>query len=253
MLDYALTDSAGNWNWRGTGVPVRANVWTHVVFGVVRSSNTLYIYVNGRWVYTSSGNTANVPSSGYNSTGGLTIGARENGPWNSKYTGSIDEVRLYNVSIASPAAAEAAMNTWGPGNASGLVGYWDFNEGSGSTIANSVTSPASGTSLTSPSAPTWTDVKSTTTTGPYVVTTFPRSYLTSAGGWTVPTGVTKVDALIIGGGGGGGNGSDGSGWSGGGGGAGGLATLSNSTVTPGSVQTVTVGGGGVRASSNSAP
>jgi hypothetical protein len=56
--------------------------------------------------------------------------------------------------------------------------------------------------------------------------------------WTVPAGVVKVDALIIGGGGGGGV------WVASGGGAGGMIDTSSLTVTPNSSISITVGGGG---------
>jgi hypothetical protein len=56
--------------------------------------------------------------------------------------------------------------------------------------------------------------------------------------WTVPTGVTKVEALAVGGGGGGGS------RIGGGGGGGGVVTQSNVSVTPAASVSVTVGAGG---------
>jgi len=60
--------------------------------------------------------------------------------------------------------------------------------------------------------------------------------------WTVPAGVTQVEALVVGGGGGGGNGTGG-----GGGGAGGVVYSSALTVTPGATLTIGVGSGGVSA------
>jgi hypothetical protein len=63
--------------------------------------------------------------------------------------------------------------------------------------------------------------------------------------WTVPSGVTSIDMVAVGGGGGGmvGRGSDGSG---GGGAGGGLAYCNNITVSPGDTFTITVGAGGNR-------
>lgn len=57
--------------------------------------------------------------------------------------------------------------------------------------------------------------------------------------WTVPAGVIRVDALIIGGGGGGGS------WVGAGGGAGAMIDTTSLTVTPGASISITVGDGGV--------
>ena len=65
--------------------------------------------------------------------------------------------------------------------------------------------------------------------------------------WTVPAGVTQVEALVVAGGGGGGNGT-----AGGGGGAGGVVYNSALTVTPGSTYTIGVGGGGIGCLTNGA-
>ncbi len=62
--------------------------------------------------------------------------------------------------------------------------------------------------------------------------------------FTVPTGVTSVDAVAVGGGGGGGNGICNQMWAGGGGGGAGLAYGNSISVTPGQTITVTVGAGG---------
>ena len=64
---------------------------------------------------------------------------------------------------------------------------------------------------------------------------------TSSGTFSVPSGVSSVDVLVVGGGGAGGKGSS---QGGGGGGAGGLIYRPGFTVTPGGTITVTVGSGG---------
>jgi hypothetical protein len=67
---------------------------------------------------------------------------------------------------------------------------------------------------------------------------------TSSGTFTVPTGITKVKATVVGGGGGGG------GSSGGGGAAGGASIEIISGLTPGNTVTVTVGTGGAGGAAN---
>ena len=67
---------------------------------------------------------------------------------------------------------------------------------------------------------------------------------TSSGTFSVPSGVTAVEVLVVAGGGGGGR------QTGGGGGAGGLIFIPNFTVTPGGTVTVTVGGGGAGGTNN---
>lgn len=64
--------------------------------------------------------------------------------------------------------------------------------------------------------------------------------------WTVPTGVTAVNVLVVGGGGGGGS------RAAGGGGGGGFAETTNYLVTAGNIHSITVGAGGPGAASSSA-
>jgi hypothetical protein len=73
---------------------------------------------------------------------------------------------------------------------------------------------------------------------------------TASGTFSVPTGLTAVDVLVVAGAGGGGNGAPGSGGGGGGGAAGGLIYRPGFTVTPGATVTVTVGSGGERNTSS---
>ena len=67
---------------------------------------------------------------------------------------------------------------------------------------------------------------------------------TSNGTFSVPSGVSTVDLLVVAGGGGGGTGNPGSGHGGGGGGAGGLVYRPAFPVTPGGTVSVIVGAGG---------
>jgi hypothetical protein len=70
---------------------------------------------------------------------------------------------------------------------------------------------------------------------------FPRTQtFTTTANWTVPTGVTSINALVVAGGGYGSGGYEGT-WNSGGGGGGGGATVGTYSVTPGVVHTVTVG------------
>jgi hypothetical protein len=71
---------------------------------------------------------------------------------------------------------------------------------------------------------------------------------TSSGTFTVPAGVTKISAVLIGGGGAGGG--SGGGVGGNGGGGGGLVYINDYPVSPGQTLTVVVGGGGVAVSGN---
>jgi hypothetical protein len=84
------------------------------------------------------------------------------------------------------------------------------------------------------------DSSSNTASRSFSITETPSGIesFTSSGTFSVPTGITTVDALVVAGGGGGGNAS------GGGGGAGGLIYRPGLPVSPGSTIPVTVGCGG---------
>lgn len=242
-FQFALRPASGSWPWIQTGVRPILNQWQHVSFAVARSNNRLTMYLNGRQVFVST----SVPATSYPSDREFSIGARSLTSWRSFFNGSIDEVRVYNTTRESEAEAQADMNTWGPADTTGLVLYYDFNEGSGSTLNNRVTGASTATNLTAVGGPTWHDAKSTTTSGATITITFSRTYLTRAGGWTPPTGLTQARALIVAGGGGGGSSYSVNGTGAGGGGAGGLINrwTSGSVSIGSSAMPVIVGGGGL--------
>jgi hypothetical protein len=93
------------------------------------------------------------------------------------------------------------------------------------------------------------DAASNTSSRAFSITEVPSGVesFTSDGTFSVPTGITSVDVLVVGGGGGGGS------TSGGGGGAGGLIFMPGYPVTPGGTVSVTVGCGGQGAGSNPSP
>jgi len=92
------------------------------------------------------------------------------------------------------------------------------------------------------------DANSNTSSRAFSITEVPSAVesFTSSGTFSVPTGITSADILVIAGGGGGG-------LEGGGGGAGGLVFIPGYPLTPGGTVTVTIGCGGGSATSNPAP
>ena len=227
----AYTGNAQYSGWIDSGIAARANAWTHLA--LVRNGTALTFYVNGVSVKTA---TLSANTVGGYSTTGWPFSVGYFGYGSHYFAGQIDEVRYW--STARTAAQIATdMQTWGASNATGLVGYWDFNDGSGATAANQVSNAVAGTALTLTGSPTWPTIATTTTSGGRTVVSFPRSYLTVSGGWTAPSGVTNVDYLTVAGGGGGGA------WVGGGGGGGGVAQ--GTKVVGATANAVTVGMGGL--------
>ncbi|MFM6941644.1 MAG: LamG domain-containing protein [Candidatus Planktophila sp.] len=253
-VQYAVYCAAGNLNFAFTGngtvagttvryaistagvtnLKVPQNEWHHFAITRAANTNTVTTYWDGQVL--SSNQSADGAGTGALVNGGdaFNIGARRNGT--TYFSGAIDEVRLSNV-VRTQAEIQSDMHRWGIGSQTGVVAYYDFNDISGSTVIDRVGS----NDLSLVGSPTISPVENTSQVGNDTVIKFPRSYLTSQGGWKVPAGLTKMESLVVGGGGAGGS------RSGGGGGAGGyvataLATL---TFTPGAVETITVGQGGV--------
>jgi hypothetical protein len=108
--------------------------WIH--FAMVYDQTAVTLYVNGNFM-------ANVVGSQKMSAGGmlatvrtmLTIGGNPRGAY---FNGAIDEFRMWNIA-RSQADIMATMGTKLVGNEAGLVGYWQFDDGTGTTAKDSVT------------------------------------------------------------------------------------------------------------------
>lgn len=114
--NYATTDAAN----------LTTGNWYHVA-AVYSTSGTIKIYING----TESGSTitGTIPSSITDDTARFQIGAEDTtGGAANYYDGIIDEVRIYNRSFVP--AEITQLYSFSPG----LVGYWKFDEGSGTTV-----------------------------------------------------------------------------------------------------------------------
>lgn len=204
---------------------VPKNQWTHLAHVV--DGNTSKLYINGHVAFTDTTTWA-----GPFGTGSILAST---GDGAHKYIGLLDQVKVWNAPLTQT-QVELSMHTFGAptGLSSSLTAHFDFNEESGTSVYNRVdtTKSLSATSVLRE------DVKSTALVNGKTVVTFPRTYLNPVNGWTVPSGVTRADALAIGGGGGGGS------RHAGGGGAGEVGSYSGLSLSPAAVLQVKVGAGG---------
>jgi hypothetical protein len=237
----AIFNASGG-GWRGsisTSIKARLGEWQHVAFA--KSTNTLSLYLNGQLVYQLTDAT-NIPTALNNTSTYTSVGSN---PWNGSinqtspagnlFAGGMDEVKVWTTA-RTQSEIQISMRSKVASNSAGLASYWDFNGGATSVIHDR-TGLMDLTAYGTP-APIYPDVKTNTVSGNTSTYTFPRTYLNGLGGFKVPVGVTRVDALVVGGGGGGGN-NVGAGGAGGGG-----YYISNASVSSGDLLAVKVGYGG---------
>lgn len=105
------------------------NTWTHVA--AVYDGANMYVYANGSLV-ASQPAVISLPTS----TDQFNIGSRVGG--SEYFTGNIDDVRVWNIARTAEQIA-GAMNCELQGNESGLVAYYQFNQGTDQVDNSGVT------------------------------------------------------------------------------------------------------------------
>lgn len=212
---------------------VRVNEWQHVA--VVRNGASVTGYVNGQALGTfTNGSDVSAIKTG---SSPFVVGGYST--TDQPFTGLIDQVRVWS-SARTAAELQSGMSTFIPTPQTNLIASYGFNELSGTKIFNNATSSTWETDLNLVGGSTLrSQIAETSTVGAHSIVTFRRSYLTSAGGWRVPSGVETASVLVIAGGGAGGT------RAGGGGGAGGYILKGQTSVSSARLETITVGQGGV--------
>ncbi len=123
------------------------NSWEHVAVTYNASTNTMILYRDGVQVDINT----NVP--GYSDGGFFSISGHGNTGCN--WDGMIDEVRLWNHA-RTQSEIQSAMNSILSGSESGLIAYYNFEDGPGSTTLSDVTGNGhTGTLITMDPANDW--------------------------------------------------------------------------------------------------
>ena len=127
---YANYGGSHNWVY-SSAVNVPSNQWSHVAVTFTNAVNGLKFWVNGNLV------SQHTPAGALTSdTGAVNIGRQEPGGCNCNLLQSrLDEVRIWNTA-RSQSDIQSLMTTEIPGSTTGLVAYWDFNDGSGTSVTN---------------------------------------------------------------------------------------------------------------------
>lgn len=216
-----------------TGYDAIAGAWTHFAHTVDVSDTTngSKIYINGNLVFKSSGARTGYPL--VDDDHGLHIGSlsRNDGDI---FDGQIDQVKIWNGPLDANDVV-SSMHAYGDLSAThNLLAHLSFN-GDNTDETGNHTFQTSGTVTRS-------NVAQESAVSGDTVITFPRTYLSSDGGWTPPVDGAAWEALMVAGGGAGGV------RHGGGGGAGELLYTSNISFS-GATQ-IQVGQGGVATTDN---
>jgi len=140
---------SGDNNYTGSSNTFESGQWHHIVM-VVDSSGNGKLYINGEQESTwSSGTNTSVNK--------FSIGQEYDGTGSTAsdfFDGKIDEVAIWNVVLSaadvtalynSGNGLKASANSGNYDNSGDLVGYWKFNEGSGSTLTDSTSNSNNGT------------------------------------------------------------------------------------------------------------
>ncbi len=120
-------------------VSTQIDVWTHIA--AVYDGSEVKLYKDGV-LASSAVVTGNIDYS--NAPVNMTIGSFSRNGSEAFFDGSIDELRIWSVARTS-AQIQGYMNSYISGSESGLVGYWSFDEGSGSLTADKTINTNSGT------------------------------------------------------------------------------------------------------------
>ena len=128
--------------WYYADAIVPQNTWTHVA--ITFNNGTLTFYINGLTAGTATSVTHpqdNLP---------MNIGRQQPSACQcNHFNGTMDELRLWNV-VRTQSEIQANMNNSIPNNSSGLVAYYKFDEGTGSTTADATSNGNNGTFVNNP-------------------------------------------------------------------------------------------------------
>ena len=130
----------------GTGLTINDGLWHHIVVtwgGYTGSldSGIPAIYVDGE---KSTGDPSYMAVTGDNSEDKIYIGKAEAWEAQNDFDGNIDEVAIWNIAL-SESEIQSIMTSPPSGNESNLVGYWNFNEGTGTTLTDQTSNDNDGT------------------------------------------------------------------------------------------------------------
>ena len=131
-IRFAVSNADPGWNWINTDFIAPEGAWTHLAFTYSANTQIFQLFADGVLVdsRTGRGTIGDV----HETHNFFKIGARREGS-GQFFDGEIDEVRVWNI-VRPVTEIQARMNTSLQGNESGLVGYWNFDNGTANDRSN---------------------------------------------------------------------------------------------------------------------
>ena len=134
------------WGWIYSGGTIPPNQWSHIALVFQTGTNGVKFYLNGSLLSQSTASGALTTN-----TGEFAIGKQAPGNCDCNYfQGKIDEVRVWGIARTEQQIRENMHRTL-TGTETGLISYWQFNEGTGTIAADSI----GGNNGTLVNGPTW--------------------------------------------------------------------------------------------------
>ena len=130
-IHWAFDNTDPGWAWHDTGYAPATSDWTHIA--ITYNNGIVNTYANGNLVDTYNG--SGTIGDNYPALNDLSIGGRTNNPAGKYFEGQIDDVRIWNTVRTQSEIASNLTQTL-TGTETGLVGYWQFNEGSGDSASD---------------------------------------------------------------------------------------------------------------------
>ena len=122
---FSFGGSPSNSNYFGTYSPLIFNNWVNISATHINGEQKLY--VNGQLT-----NQGSHQYNLYNSATSLLVGKKTGDTY---FNGLIDDVHIWSSALTQ-SEIQSYMSSPPTGNEAGLVGYWNFNEGSGNTVTD---------------------------------------------------------------------------------------------------------------------
>ncbi len=135
---FGLTTQSGGMYWLQAANTITLNRWYHVA-GTYDGA-TMKLYLDGV-MKSSQSKTGNID---YDPTNPLTFGKYRDDNEEYHFKGKIDEIRIWNIARTQQ-QIQSDLSRRLNGNETGLIGYWRFDEGSGTTTLDATSNQNNGT------------------------------------------------------------------------------------------------------------